>query len=52
MKIMKIWVIKAILSQNLWVQNQSFWKSVDAAAPTAPTPTRALQCLHIGKFIQ
>ena len=28
--------------QNQWVQNQSFSKSVGAAAPTAPIVTKAL----------
>ena len=44
-KKVKIWDIKVIFSQNLWVQNQAFWKSEGAAATTAPNLTRALQKL-------
>ena len=43
MKIVKIKGIKVTLPQNVWVQNQSFWESVGAAAPTVPTLTRALK---------
>ena len=46
----KLWksrhVIKVFPSQNLWVQNQSFWKSVGAAAPNPPTLTRRLNDIH------
>ena len=39
---MKIKSIKVILSQNLWVEDQSLGKSEGAAAPPAPTVSRAL----------
>ena len=38
--------IEVVLSQNLWVQNQSFRKSVGAAALTVPTLTRALHTIQ------